>query len=79
MAFDKLGNLRVISRERKMIITNSGGIQEEATAPPLKKPVLVTRLSTERPEAVKSGFAKVVGVKKKNVQNILSAHATKVS
>ena len=50
-----------------MIITDSGGLQEEATAPPLRKPVLIIRLSTERPEAVEAGFAKVVGVDKKNI------------
>jgi UDP-N-acetylglucosamine 2-epimerase (non-hydrolysing) len=49
----------------ELIITDSGGIQEEATAPSLRKPVLVTRLSTERPEAVEAGFAEVVGVEKR--------------
>lgn len=41
------------------IITDSGGIQEEA--PSLGKPVLVTRDQTERPEAVARGFARLVG------------------
>lgn len=41
------------------VITDSGGIQEEA--PELGKPVLVTRVSTERPEAVEIGAAVVVG------------------
>ncbi len=57
----------VLMKHCKMIITDSGGIQEEATAPPIRKPVLVIRLSTERPEAVKSGFAKVVGVEKSSI------------
>jgi len=57
----------LLMKECRLIITDSGGIQEEATASPLRKPVLVTRLSTERPEAVKSGFAKVVGVEKKGI------------
>ena len=42
-----------------MIITDSGGIQEEA--PTLHKPVLVTRAMTERPEAMQAGLAKLVG------------------
>lgn len=42
-----------------LILTDSGGIQEEA--PSLGKPVLVTRDVTERPEAVESGKAKLVG------------------
>ena len=50
-----------------MIITDSGGIQEEATAPPIRKPVLVIRLSTERPEAVEAGFAEVVGTERDNI------------
>jgi UDP-N-acetylglucosamine 2-epimerase (non-hydrolysing) len=41
------------------IITDSGGIQEEA--PSLNKPVLVARNVTERPEAVECGAAKIVG------------------
>ena len=43
----------------KLILTDSGGIQEEA--PALRKPVLVLRAATERPEAVELGVAKVVG------------------
>ena len=41
------------------IITDSGGIQEEA--PSLGKPVLVTRAVTERPEAIEAGTVKLVG------------------
>jgi UDP-N-acetylglucosamine 2-epimerase (non-hydrolysing) len=42
-----------------MILTDSGGIQEEA--PSLGKPVLVMRETTERPEAVREGTARLVG------------------
>ena len=42
-----------------LVLTDSGGIQEEA--PALGKPVLVMRRETERPEAVESGTAKLVG------------------
>ncbi len=45
-----------------MIMTDSGGIQEEA--PALGKPVLVLRTETERPEAVASGTVKLAGVEK---------------
>lgn len=45
-----------------MIMTDSGGIQEEA--PSLGKPVLVLRTETERPEAVEAGTVKVCGVDK---------------
>jgi UDP-N-acetylglucosamine 2-epimerase (non-hydrolysing) len=57
----------VLLRNCEMIITDSGGIQEEATAPPIRKPVLVIRLSTERPEAVEAGFAEVVGIEKQSI------------
>lgn len=50
-----------------IILTDSGGIQEEA--PSLGKPVLVMRDTTERPEAVEAGTVKLVGT---NVQHIIS-------
>ncbi|MEM3536628.1 MAG: UDP-N-acetylglucosamine 2-epimerase (non-hydrolyzing) [Candidatus Bathyarchaeia archaeon] len=57
----------VLMRKCQMIITDSGGIQEEATAPCIRKPVVVVRLSTERPEAVRAGFAEVVGTEKQKI------------
>ncbi len=48
-----------------LILTDSGGIQEEA--PSLGKPVLVMRDTTERPEAVKAGTIKLVGSDKENI------------
>lgn len=47
------------------IITDSGGIQEEA--PSLGKPVLVLRDTTERPEAVEAGTVKLVGTNKEKI------------
>jgi len=46
-------------RQAYFVITDSGGLQEEA--PELGKPALVTRASTERPEALARGFARLVG------------------
>jgi UDP-N-acetylglucosamine 2-epimerase (non-hydrolysing) len=57
----------VLMKHCRLIITDSGGIQEEATSPAIRKPVLVIRLSTERQEAVEAGFAKVVGTKSSDV------------
>ncbi|SEF38997.1 UDP-N-acetylglucosamine 2-epimerase (non-hydrolysing) [Caloramator fervidus] len=52
-----------------MVVTDSGGLQEEA--PHLGKPVLVLRDVTERPEAVKAGTSKIIGTETENVyQNI---------
>ncbi|NME83075.1 UDP-N-acetylglucosamine 2-epimerase (non-hydrolyzing) [Clostridium sp. SM-530-WT-3G] len=49
----------------KLIMTDSGGIQEEA--PTLGKPVLVLRTETERPEAVKAGTVKIVGIESEKI------------
>jgi len=48
-----------------LILTDSGGIQEEA--PSLGKPVLVLREETERPEAVEAGTVKVIGTDLKTI------------
>lgn len=52
-----------------LILTDSGGIQEEA--PSLGKPVLVLREHTERFEAIKQGIAKLIGTESKSIiQNV---------
>ena len=48
-----------------MIMTDSGGLQEEA--PAMGKPVLVLRKETERPEAIAAGTAKLAGVEKAQI------------
>ncbi len=48
-----------------MVVTDSGGLQEEA--PSLGKPVLVLRNETERPEAVKAGTVKVIGTESETI------------
>jgi UDP-N-acetylglucosamine 2-epimerase (non-hydrolysing) len=49
-------------RRATLCVTDSGGLQEEA--PQLRLPVMVTRVATERPEAVEAGGAVVVGYDK---------------
>ena len=51
-----------LMRRAAVILTDSGGVQEEA--PSLGKPVLVMRDNTERPEAVEAGSVKLVGTNK---------------
>jgi UDP-N-acetylglucosamine 2-epimerase len=51
-----------------MVMTDSGGIQEEA--PALAKPVLVLRKETERPEAVAAGTVKIAGVDKEVIKTL---------
>jgi len=53
-----------------LILTDSGGIQEEA--PSLGKPVLVMRDTTERPEAVESGTVKLVGTNKNEIVKMVN-------
>ena len=53
-----------------MVLTDSGGLQEEA--PALGKPVLVLRRETERPEAVAAGTVKLAGVDRDTI--IAMAH-----
>lgn len=50
-----------------LVMTDSGGLQEEA--PSCGVPVLVLRTETERPEAVEAGTVKVVGVKEEDIYN----------
>jgi UDP-N-acetylglucosamine 2-epimerase (non-hydrolysing) len=50
-----------------LILTDSGGIQEEA--PSLGKPVLVMRDTTERPEGIKAGTLKLVGTQEESIFN----------
>lgn len=54
-----------------LILTDSGGIQEEA--PSLGKPVLVMRDTTERPEAVVSGTVRLIGAKASEIINETAA------
>jgi UDP-N-acetylglucosamine 2-epimerase len=61
-----------LMRRATLIITDSGGIQEEA--PSLGKPVLVTRDTTERPEAVHAGTVELVGTD----TDLLVARATRL-
>ncbi len=70
---DPVGYLEFLALQRRcsFIMTDSGGIQEEATAPSINKKVFVLRTSTERPEAVESGHAVVVGVNPKKFPGII--------
>lgn len=51
-----------------IILTDSGGVQEEA--PSLGKPVIVLRDTTERPEGVEAGTLKLAGVNKEDIYNL---------
>jgi UDP-N-acetylglucosamine 2-epimerase (non-hydrolysing) len=54
-----------LMRRSRLILTDSGGVQEEA--PSLGKPVLVLRAKTERPEAVEAGTVRLVGTSESTI------------
>jgi UDP-N-acetylglucosamine 2-epimerase (non-hydrolysing) len=55
-------DMLVLMEKAEFILTDSGGLQEEATAPSIRKPVILLRTSTERPEAVQAGFTVLVSL-----------------
>ncbi len=69
-------DMLVLLKNCRFILTDSGGIQEEASSPVIKKRVFVMRKSTERPEAVRAGYAEVVGTKSQVVLKVLKKFTT---
>ena len=59
-----------LMKQSHIILTDSGGIQEEA--PSLGKPVLVMRETTERPEAIEAGTVRLVGTQSSEIVNGVS-------
>ena len=54
-----------LMKQSYLILTDSGGVQEEG--PSLGKPILVLRETTERPEAVEAGSAKLIGTREEDI------------
>ena len=71
LAVDEMHNLMA---RCYLVMTDSGGLQEEA--PALGKPVLVLRKETERPEAVQAGTVKLAGVEEEKIFSMASALLT---
>ena len=78
--FENIDNVRLVEpldvldfhnfmNKSYLIITDSGGIQEEA--PSLGKPVIVVRDTTERPEGVKAGTLKLVGTEEQEIYDVV--------
>jgi len=72
-----------LMRNCKFIISDSGGIQEEATSTSIRKKVLVIRKTTDRPEAVKLGYSEIIGtttqkiilgVRKAREDSVMASH-----
>jgi UDP-N-acetylglucosamine 2-epimerase (non-hydrolysing) len=60
-----------LMKKCKFIISDSGGIQEEATSPSIRKKVLVMRKTTDRPESVKLGYAELVGTETEKIMRAI--------
>ncbi|MBN1677273.1 MAG: UDP-N-acetylglucosamine 2-epimerase (non-hydrolyzing) [Candidatus Thermoplasmatota archaeon] len=60
-------DMLLLMKNSSFVMTDSGGIQEEVCSPAMKKKVFVIRKSTERPEAVRAGYAKVLGTNSKSI------------
>ncbi len=75
---EPLGYLQFVAvmSRATIVLTDSGGVQEEA--PYLGKPVLVTRDTTERPEAVNMGAVRLVGVDRKAIVEHVTTLLTNV-
>lgn len=71
LAYKAFANLQARAH---LILTDSGGIQEEA--PALGKPVIVLRTETERPEAVEAGTVTIAGVSYEGVKNEIQSLIT---
>ena len=54
------------------ILTDSGGIQEEATSPLISKKVIIARKSTDRQEAVDAGLAEIIGTNSKKISQSIN-------
>ncbi len=67
-------DMLALMKNAEFVLTDSGGIQEEATSPVIRKRVFVIRKSTERPEAVKAGYCKVVGTNRARVLREIRAY-----
>ncbi len=67
-------DLLTLMKHASFILTDSGGIQEEASSPVLKNRVFVMRLSTERPEAVRAGYCTMVGTNPRTILRVLRGH-----
>ena len=66
-----------LMKKCQFIISYSGGIQEEATSPKIRKKVLVVRNTTDRPEAVREGFSELVGTNSKKIEKAIKKNLQK--
>jgi len=73
LLLDSVGYFEMLElmKESSFIVTDSGGIQEEITAPSIRKQAVVIRKTTDRPESVASGHAIMAGTSPAQIQNAI--------
>jgi len=73
LLLDSVGYFEMLElmKNCKYIVSDSGGIQEEATSPLIRKKVLIVRKTTDRPEAVSTGFAEIAGISYNGIRKSL--------
>jgi UDP-N-acetylglucosamine 2-epimerase (non-hydrolysing) len=74
---DAIGYFDIILLMKKcnFIVTDSGGIQEEATSRKIRKKILVARTTTDRPEAVQAGFSEIIGTSTNSIRQAIQKTA----
>ena len=77
LVLDSVGYFEILELMKKcsFIVTDSGGIQEEATSSSIQKKVLIMRKTTDRPEAIKAKMAKIIGTKTNKISFFINQTA----
>lgn len=65
----------ILMKRCKFIVSDSGGIQEEATSPKLRKKVIVVRKTTDRPEVVKLGMSELAGTSTSSIRKCIAQNS----
>jgi len=71
--FPAVGYFDMLNLMKKctFIISDSGGVQEEATSPKIRKKVIVVRKTTDRPEAIKDGYSELIGTSTSRIKEAI--------
>ena len=78
---DSIGYFEILELMKKssFILTDSGGLQEEATASQIRKKTFVIRKTTDRPESVEHGFSELIGTSSNKLKSVLkNGHDSKI-
>jgi UDP-N-acetylglucosamine 2-epimerase (non-hydrolysing) len=68
-------DMLLLMKKTRFILSDSGGIQEEATSSSIRKKVLILRKSTDRPETVQYGWSELVGFNRNHILNSIKKNS----